>query len=609
MKKHTVRSFPTLGLLVVLTCGITGAHAKTSFTVRPERTIVGAGESFQVTAQLKTDRNLGHFSAPALPVTPDFTVLNSSRYQSQSIHTGQKTTVEYTYQFVYTIASVKPGSFTFPALTLTVGKETVKSDPFSVTVREKPVSNPDVIVRLVPSTRKPYKGEQFTCAVKVATKPAGSIQLTNEGFSTFIRSLQEKLQQHFTLMDLSGGGVEKKQEMLNGETYIVYRMDFALFGLQPGKVTIGRIPFSFQKIEQISSRSRDPFDSFFGGSIFNRTRAVPQSTTSEPCVITVRALPPPPDNFAGSVGRFSLDATISETSVNAGDALNVTVTFSGNTRPGSIPDLTIEPIAGMEIFTPEVRTVVDTTQRGITTRKRLKYLMIPREQGEQIIPSQTWTYFNPEKGSYETAATPSFTVTVLAANSEGEERTRYLTQEDVRALGSDIRFIKQPPTLVSVSPTPYRNPVFILLLPVPFVLFSLALLYRFQAVRRTRNQDHLARKKAFGKALHALAALKKEEPHLALEQLPGRIRSIFDTYISGKCGFAAGGKTNDELLAALVRHGMTKESLSAGKVFLERLDLLRFGGTSLTAQQKDDLWQSTDSLLKRLDKELSRGNV
>ena len=104
---------------------------------------------------------------------------------------------------------------------------------------------------------------------------------------------------------------------------------------------------------------------------------------------------------------------------------------------------------------------VDTTDRGLLTRKTLKYLVIPRQEGTLELPSISFPYFDPESGTYKTAASDKFTLTVTKGKESAKPQTRYLTQEEISEVGHDIRYIKTDVKLRNERDMPYRNPLFI----------------------------------------------------------------------------------------------------------------------------------------------------
>jgi hypothetical protein len=318
--------------------------------------------------------------------------------------------------------------------------------------------------------------------------------------------------------------------------------------------------------------------------------------------VSVKALPPEPAGFSGAVGTFSLTAEASGASVPAGDALTLHVTLRGTTRPGNMTDIALPDMPDFEVFKPEKHTFVDTTAKGILTRKKFNYLIIPREEGTKTIPPVTWVCFDPDKGAYQTIATEAIPVTVTKGKKVSKQQTRYLTQEDIREVGQDIRYIKTSTRIKHQSTEPHRNPIFFILFPVPFIIALFALLYRFQAAILKKDPSVHLRKKALSTAGTSLKKLSRDRESLQPTQAVSRIADIIETYITHRFGFAAAGKTLDEL----------KEELSVFKVdrsvtenlipFLEQLDSYRFGGSSADKTIVPTLLKSTYTLIGELER-------
>ena len=79
-------------------------------------------------------------------------------------------------------------------------------------------------------------------------------------------------------------------------------------------------------------------------------------------------------------------------------------------------------------------------------------------------------------------------------------QNRYLTQEEIREVGKDIRYIKTGIKIKNQKERPYLEPLFYLLFPIPFIVFILSVLYRFQSSRQKEM-------------LHSKYAVEHSQPH------------------------------------------------------------------------------------------------
>ncbi len=593
-------------IVVLLACTLSFGGIR--FSVTTERTAVSLGDQVVVTATIVSNKEIKNSKAPALPQSQHFRLLrtNSNQHQTSSIQIingKMMQTVEINYLFYYHITFIKEGSFTFPALTFNHGGTAYTSKPFTITVGKKPAKTRDVRVYIRLNKKNIYVGEQCILTVEVAKEAQAPANLTNEGFITVITSLEKAFGKGFSINRLFSNKVGQTQRAIHGVPHQIFTLSFSVIPVKTGAYAIPSIPFEYVELRQVKGRRRDFFDDFFGGSFFGRSiQQIPRTAHSNRLSVTVKSLPPAPSDFSGAVGTFSLNAETSGDRVAAGDAITLHVMLRGTTRPGNMTDFSLPDLPDFEVFKPEKHTYVDTTAKGISTRKKFKYLLIPREEGERIIPPITWTYFNPNTGSYKTASTGQIPITVTKGKKGSKRQARYLTQEDIREVGHDIRYIKTPPRIRHQSTEPHKNPLFFVLFPIPFLIALFALLFRLQATVLRKDPAIQLRRKALSTAKLSLKNLLKDAESSQPVQTVSRIAEIIETYITHRFGFAAVGKTLDELKEEL-SHFNVEQSVTADLIpFLEELDRCRFGGSSVDKSIVAKLLENTRSLIDKLER-------
>ncbi len=569
------------------------------FSATTERTNLVIGEQIVVTATLVSNKALKGLAAPPLQSTEYYTVTNVSRNQHQSssiqVVQGKMTqTVEITYLFYYHLTMKKAGRFTFPALTANIGGQRISSKLFHITVGKEAIKNDNLIVRIRINRKSLYKGEQAVLTAEVAQKLQAPVEVTTEGFMAIISTVEKTFGQTFSINRLFKDKVGQAQKRIKGELYKTYSLAFSIIPLKSGSITLPSIPFQFQELRQSQRGRRDLFDDFFGGSFFGGgIQRIGKTAFSNKLTLTVKSLPAPPSDFSGAVGTFSLNANLSEQSVPAGEAVTLSISLRGSTRPGNMGDITLRELDGFEVFTPEKHVYIDTTAKGITARKKYKYLIIPQQEGVQTVPAIQWTYFDPNRGAYNTATTENMTLTVTKGKKGAKAQTRYLTQEDIREVGRDIRYIKSSKKLVTQSTKPYTRAHFLILFPIPFLILLFSLLYRIQATVLRKDLHIQLSKKAYAVAQKRIVLLRKELPQTTFEKGIAKIAETVEQFISNRFGFPAVGKTLDELKTALASHKVDQAVTDMVVLFLEELDLYRFGGGGET---------DTNRLEKALDK-------
>ncbi|MBD3244305.1 MAG: hypothetical protein GF331_27185, partial [Chitinivibrionales bacterium] len=562
---------------VVLLAFVCLAAAEVTFTVSPERTRTTLNQPIRVTAKLISSKDLGRVPAPSLPGSNDFKVLSVDRNQSSSssinIVNGQaQRRTEITYLFHYTVAPVKLGTFTFPALKAFIGGKTYTTKPFMVEVLEQAVETANVIARVRCSKRSLYVGEQAVLTAEIGQKQGASVQLTTEGFRSYLTQLREAMGGSFSLVDLTSGKVGGREQLVNGERYIMYTVRYALLPLSSGSHAIPSATLQYNILRQTQRRRNDPFDDFFGSSFFGRSvQAQPATVLSNSLRLHVKPLPPAPDDFCGVVGEASLSADVSPRAIPAGEAVTLKVIVRGTTRPGSLAEVELPKLNGIEVFTPEKHTYADTSASGISTRRTYKYLLIPRSEGTARIPPITVSYFDVGAGEYKRLSTDEVELTVTEGSGEEGGGARYLSQAEIREVGRDIRFIKTAGRVHNQSRLPHRSPFLYLVNLLPFCIVLFAVLYRVQSVRRSRDPWRLERRRAASVARKELAALGRTKD-LDNTSFVGRLHGVITGYLTRRFGFAASGQTNDELARALTERGADESLVQRLTAILETMD-------------------------------------
>ncbi len=579
------------------------------FSASTERTKITLSEQVTVAATLITPAQVPNLSIPPVATDDAFTLLKTDMQQSSSssiqiINGKASQKNEISTHFLYVITPRRSGSFTFPALSVNVNGVSFQTQPIRFTVSTEPVSNPDVLVLVSSSRRSLYPGEQALLTFKVAQRAqAQSGTDVRNGFNSALEKIEQALGKNFALTRLFTNQVTSGSERIDGEIYNVYSLRFSIFPLSAGSCEIPSLPFEYQELRRARRRADPFFDDFFGGSIFGGgVQATNRTAFSRPLTLEIKPLPPSPGGFSGAVGTFSLNATADPREIPAGEAVTLTVSLQGNTRPGNMGDIVIGQREDFELFAPEKQVVVDTGEAGISTRKSYKYLLIPKKEGTLTLDPISYVYFNSREGSYATAASPPLVINVTRGKDGQKEQGRYLSQEEIREVGRDIRYIKTTVNLKHQSRQPYREPLFYMLFPLPLLFLGLSILYRFQSTHRERNVALQRRNRALASALKQLSYLRKQGKSISQDSLLSSVSSTIEAYISHKFGFPATGRTLEELREKLL-DSMSDEATAAGLTsFIEQIDNYRFGGASFDDTTRSSVLDQAASFLNGLER-------
>ncbi len=490
------------------------------------------GQRFQLTFMLNAEGS--NFMSPEIT---NFDVLSGPMTsQGQNImNINGKLEYSTTLSFTFILEANKLGTFTIPQAVITSNGKRYMSNTVTIAVLQNPrptQSNPngtqpqggnqaqtrddignDIYLKAVVDKNNPYQGEQIIVTFKLYT-PTNRLQIDQP----------EKIPSYpgFWAQDLLKDATQYPQytETVNGKKYIVAELrKAALFPQKSGLLTID--PLIQDVIYQIKVKGRNPFaddpffgndpffknfmdDSFIGGELQNVKKTLRSNSIS----VNVKPLPSAnrPLDFTGAVGQFNLKAEVDHTVVNTNDGITLKVSVSGSGNLNLIEKPSINFPPDFEVYDPKI--IDNFNNKGATSGTRtFEYLIIPRAAGDFSIDPIQYSYFDLSRKDFVTLRSESFKLKVNKGSGTSAEPT---AQGDVKILGSDIRYLMEPPLGIHTTGDYfYGKPLywFILLLPViGFVLFLL--LYR-RNMRLRGDAKLMQRKKATRVAVKRLQKAKK----------------------------------------------------------------------------------------------------
>lgn len=399
---------------------------------------------------------------------PEFTDFDyiAGPYTSQSSSTsfvnGHRTS-SFQMTFTYTLMAQKEGTFSLPPATINIGGEHYTSNGVKITVlpEDQPQqssnqqsagssqqsggqqavqqsSGPEqgnIFVRTLVSKTKVYEQEAVLLSYKVYVAGVDLKQFTN---NTTLPDFTSFLQQKIDLSD-----VQLQLENYNGRNYQTATIySTLLYPQKSGDIQIEPASFEAVLLVPNQARSRSIFDDFFNSyTTATRTLRAPGAT------IHVTPLPAgKPASYAGGVGKFTMDAKLSNTDVKANEAITLTLTIRGAGNMKLLKTPAVDWPEGFEQYDPKVTNNFKTSTGGMSGTRTIEYLAIPRAAGDYTLPAVQFGYFDTEKGKYEILSTPEYTLHIARGAGDQSATAQpagvsYVNKEDIRELGSDIRYI------------------------------------------------------------------------------------------------------------------------------------------------------------------------
>lgn len=231
-------------------------------------------------------------------------------------------------------------------------------------------------------------------------------------------------------------------ERYNGRNYnSLIWSQYVLYPQQTGTLEIPSIDFD-ATIAVRTQQSLDPFEAFFnGGTAYvevHKTISTPKLT------LNVNPLPSgEPDSFSGAVGDFSLRSSLSTKELKTNEALTLKLEIDGVGNMKLIDAPEVDFPQDFEIYDPKIENQFVLTKNGLSGKKVIEYLAIPRHAGNFTIPPIKFAYFDVKTKQYKELQTEPYELHVEKGEGSSDVAvSSYTNKEEVKLLGQDIRYIK-----------------------------------------------------------------------------------------------------------------------------------------------------------------------
>ena len=550
----------------------------------------------------------------------------TSTSSSTSFVNGHRTS-SFTQTYTYTLMAQKAGTFTISPASVKVDGESYQSNgvriqvlPEDETTSSQPspqgreqsaqpsqssqssqtsssqANSENLFVRTIASKTRVHEQEALMITYKLYFANVDVAQLTN---NTKLPEFTGFLKQ-----DLEQGEIQTQLEHYNGRNYqtaVLYRT--ILYPQHSGDITIE--PAKFEAVIRVQTRQqvRSIFDDFFG-SYTNVTKML----TAPGATIHVSALPGgKPAGFSGGVGKFTMKPSISQTELQANDAVTIKIDISGAGNMKLIKTPAVDWPEGFEPYDPKVTNNFNTTTAGVSGTKSIEYLAIPRNPGEYTIPPINFSYFDIEDKAYRTLSTPEYTINVKRGGASGHSETSeegavvsYTQKEDIKQLGTDIRYIdtKQPKITNHQSQIINYNLLWLFYVVPSIIALVLLIVLRKQIKENadiTRVRYKRANKVAQKRLKAAAAALKandKDAFYAAIEQAAW-------TYLSDRLSIPTAELNKDNIASLLRQKGVDDALISEVTNVLSTAEFARYAPS--TDHTMDDLYRDTTNLINNLE--------
>jgi hypothetical protein len=617
MKEVQTNSFKRHFTFLILLGGlffISGLKAQNISFVANARQVVRAGEEIEL--EYSVNQEVDEFTPPEFG---QFKYLGGpSTGSSTSIQMiNGKTSRSSSYTFTYYIqAPNKAGKYTLAPASAIFNGNKVQSNSLEIEVvgstsggnsagnssaqPQQPSSQDesaepagdDIFIRLEVDKKSAYVGEQINAWIKIYTKAnIADIQPPKgPNFTGFYA-------QEVEIPPLSS---LKPEKVGNDIYYTGVMRRVILFPQKSGELVVEPFDVLVEIQRQVKRQSRSIFDDFFGSS-YQRSRV---SLQSKAVKFDIKPMPGnQPSGFSGAVGKFDLVASASASNVKTNDALTFKVKITGKGNIKLLESLNTNFPADFDVFEPVVKTSIDAGDFGASGTKTFEYTVIPRHAGNFIISPFTFTYFDPTLGSYKTLNTQAFNINV--AKGENDSNTvvvSNLSKEDVRLLGTDIRYIETNTKLIRKGHYIFGTNWFFAIYIFFFMLFTAIIIIRRERIKSSndlaRSRNRKATRLAHKRLKKARLFLKSNQKQNFYEEMGKALWG----YLSDKLNIPVSELSKERAIQVFMEYNVDSELVDKFFNLTELCEFARFAPGGKDTEMPEVMEQAEEILNKIDDK-------
>ena len=508
-------------------------------------------------------------------------------------------TVRFSQSYTYIIQPKIKGELVLGKASINIAGKTIESKPIKIIVVDavaipKDPNDPNYVaqqnIHLVAeiSKSRPYVGEGIYVEYRL---------YVSENISVYDTSVTEAPQYNgFWNQNIKINDFPVKMGKYNGENYRYIVLQKALLvPTKTGKLNID--PMKMNIVIGVPTGRAD----FFGNAI---TRNITKEFASAKKTILPKSLPveDKPMDFAGAVGDFKFNVTLSKEVLKANESsqIKVMVSGKGNLKLFELPEITT-PVE-LEKYQPERKEKVRVNSSGISGSVSDLYTVVPQYKGKYKIPNISFSYFNPKEKKYHTILAENFFVNVL----EGKElkpivNSSTVTKQNVISTGKNFRYIQtksnfKPKNINDL----FKSNLFYVLLLLPLLTIPIVILIAKRNDKKNsdlignklRKAERLA-KKYLSEAKKQLG--KKEAFYEALER-------ALHNYLKAKLGIETADISGDKITEILKNKNINSTTINEFVEVLKQSDFARY--TPISNSEMKEEFERAKQVIVELDKQL-----
>ncbi len=590
---------------------VSTAYAKEiKVVISVDKTVVEAGSHFRMTIGVQ-----GAFDTEVPQITPpeNFILMYGPSVSTQTSIVNN--VVAIFRGFTYSFSPTETGIFELGPATLeykgkvytsnSVKIEVVKRTPFEGDVdpdkeRSKRIDiNKRIFVELETDKKEAYIYEQIVESFKLFFQKGLPIDDLDYVAASTKSFLAEKL-----------GEERRYEEVRDGILYNVIELRTALFPLVSGNIEIPPAKFNCNIIIRQQGYSNSIFDEFSGRG----GQKYPVERSTDSVKLKIKPLPESdkPDNFAGTVGRFTMDVLAKPTEVKVGDPITLSINIRGKGNIQTIGEPVLAPgdEKDFKIYPAETDTTITDRGDGIKGEKLFSKVVEPQHENIDMIPAISFSYFDPELEKYMTITHNP--IPIVVEHSEVEIPIRF-SLEDAEKVKGQVKILTKDILPIMSDLYSFKNQGFAIYNRPLFLafIFLTPILVVIACVYVQRHRELLQTDVGYARKRRALSRAKKQLSNARrLVQLDNpsefysRLAKTVMEHIADKLNLAPASITSDNISGILENRGVSHDVIKELKECLESCDYGRFSASQHSKDQMVSTLDTAEEFIMHLEKQL-----
>lgn len=585
--------------------------------------VASAPKAVVVNQQFRLQYTINSHKAnePRLPALDGFTII-AGPYRSQQSSTqiiNNQVTSSKTLVFTYTLVAEKEGEYKIPAASANINGSDYTSN--SINIKVLPADKASQASQQGRTQRSNRQSAMAADPTRIAADDLFMTATLNKTkvFEQEAVLLSFKVYSAVNLTSLNGKipdlkgfqiqevdlppNKEWQQEHYKGRNYrSILWQQYVLFPQQSGEIEIPSA--AFEGIVSVQTRSYDPFD-FFGGTSFMEVK---KELRTPKLKLNVQKLPEgKPLNFSGGVGSFKLSSSVSATEVKANEAVTLRVIISGTGNMKLIKTPEISFPEDFEVYDPKVDNKISLRSDGFSGNKIIEYLVIPRYGGKYTIPSVKFSYFDIASKQYKTLESESYTLQVeKGKESAGGTVAAYVSKEELKLLGQDIRYIKR--SEVSTNRRGdylFASTIYLLWYIIPLIAFVAYIIVYRKKMKDNANIAAMRTKKANKVAVKRLKVAKKLLTESKKNEFYDEILKTLWGYMSDKLSIPVSQLSKDNIAAELTNKSVDETLVKGLHEVLNECEFARYAPGDAGAAM-DKVYNMAIEIISKMENSIKR---